>query len=287
MKSIYKRELKAYFTSYTGYIFISFILLTTGIYSWFINFLNQSPEFEYILLNLNFIYLIAVPLITMRSFAGERRQKTDLLLYSLPLRGSAVVLGKYLAQLTVLLIPTAVICLYPLILMLFGTVSVLTCYSTIAGFFLMGASFIAIGMFISSLTENPTVASISTFAVLFVIYLSSTVANGMSTAAIVSFIAVSIVILISCGAISYFTKNSSFGVILGTFLLLAATVLYVFFPSFYEGGVQKVLNSISLFDRLSFFVTGIFDLTSVVYYLSVSALFCFLTIQIIEKRRWS
>ncbi len=95
MISVYKRELKSYFTSYTGYIFTAFMLLTTGVYSWYINYLNQSPEFEYILFNLNFIYLIAVPILTMKTISDERRQKTDMLLYSLPLSGTAIVLGKY------------------------------------------------------------------------------------------------------------------------------------------------------------------------------------------------
>ena len=287
MISVYKRELKAYFTSYIGYIFIAFILLTTGIYSWYINYLNQSPEFEYILFNLNFIYLIAVPILTMRTIAGERKQKTDCLLYSLPLSGSAIVIGKYLAQLTVLLIPTAIICVYPLILMLFGTISTLTCYSTIVGFFLMGAALISVGVFISSVTENQIVAAISTFAVLFISYLSSVISNGISTSAVTSFLSLCIIFLIISAAVAYFTRNGSFGVVTAIVLLLAATAIYLIAPSIYEGMIQKILNSVSLFDRLGYFVTGIFDITSVIYYLSVCSLFCFLTVQVIEKRRWS
>ncbi len=287
MLSVYKRELKSYFASYTGYIFTAFMLLTTGVYSWYINYLNQSPEFEYILFNLNFIYLIAVPILTMKTISEERRQKTDILLYSLPLSGTAIVFGKYFAQLTVLLIPTTVICLYPLLLMMFGTISTLTCYSTIFGFFLMGAALIAVGMFVSSLTDNPTVAAISTFAVLFISYLSSIIANGMSTAAITSLLVFFVITLLIAAFVGYITKNSVFAIMTGTFLLLVLTAVYLFFPALFEGAVQKVFNSLSLFDRLSYFVTGIFDLSSVIYYLSVCALFCFTTVQTVEKRRWS
>ena len=226
---------------------------------------------------MNFIYLIAVPILTMKTISDERRQKTDMLLYSLPLSGTAIVLGKYFAQLTVLLIPTAVICIYPLLLMMFGTISALTCYSTIFGFFLMGAA----------LTDNPTVAAISTFAVLFISYLSSIIADGMSTAAITSLLAFFAITLCIAVFIGYITKNSVFAVMTAIFLLLALTAVYIFFPTVFEGAVQKVFRSLSLFDRLSYFVTGIFDLASVIYYLSVCALFCFITVQTIEKRRWS
>ena len=210
-----------------------------------------------------------------------------MLLYSLPLSGTAIVLGKYFAQLTVLLIPTAVICIYPLLLMMFGTISALTCYSTIFGFFLMGAALISVGMFVSSLTDNPTVAAISTFAVLFISYLSSIIADGMSTAAITSLLAFFAITLCIAVFIGYITKNSVFAVMTATFLLLSLTAVYIFFPTVFEGAVQKVFRSLSLFDRLSYFVTGIFDLASVIYYLSVCALFCFITVQTIEKRRWS
>ena len=287
MISIYKRELKSYFTTYIGYIFISFILLTTGIYSWFINYLNQSPEFEYILFNLNFIYLIAVPILTMRTIADERRQKTDILLYSLPLKGSSIILGKYLAQLTVLLIPTVIICIYPLLLMLFGTISTLTCYSTIFGFFLMGAALIAIGVFISTITENQIVSAISTFAVLFVIYLSSTISDGMSTAPITSFLTLCIISILIGLVVAYFTKNSTFGIFVTVLLLSIAALIYVFRSTLYEGAVQKLLDFISVFDRLSYFVTGIFDLTTIIYYISLCVLFCFLSVRMLEKRRWS
>lgn len=287
MLSVYRKELKTFFSTYTGYIFISFILLTTGIYSWFVNYLNQSPEFEYVLLNLNFIYLIAVPLITMKTFAEERRQKTDILLYSLPLKSREIVSGKYAAQLTLLLIPTAIICVYPIILTLFGTVSLLTCYSAIVGFFLMGAALIAIGNFISSVTESQTVCAIATFSALFVLYLSRTLANGISTSALSSLIAVCIITVAVCASAAHITKSSLTGIISGIFLLSGAVTVYLYYPKLYEGLLQKFLSFISMFDRLSYFVTGVFDLTSVVYYLSSAWLFSFLTVCTVEKRRWN
>jgi len=287
MKSIYKREMKSYFTSYLGYIFISFILLATGIYSWYINFLNQSPKFEYIIYNLNFIYLIIIPIITMHIIAEERRQKTDKLLYSLPLKSTQIIIGKFAALVTLLFIPLIIISIYPLILSLFGTISLLTCYSTIMGFYLLGICLISIGIFISSLSDNQFVAASITFVIIFIAYLSPTIANGISTTAFASFAAIGIISIIISILFGLFTKKVSFGMIIATILLSIDTLIYIFYPTLLEGAIQKVLNSISLFDYLYYFVNGIFDITAIVYYISLTTLFVFFTVQAFEKRRWS
>ena len=287
MMSIFKRELKSYFTSFTGYIFIFFFLLATGIYSWFINYINQNPYFEYVIFNLNFLYLIAIPILTMRAIAEEKKQKTDKLLYSLPLSSLSIVLGKYLAIIVVLAVPMAIICIYPLILSIFGTISLPTCYSTIIGFFLLGAALTSIGLFVSSISDNQIVSAAATFAVIFIGYLSSTISSAIPTSAFASFFAfavISAVIAILSGIV---TKNVLFATIVGAVFLAADSLILLFFPTALEGLLQKVMNSLSVFDRLSYFVTGIFDLTSVVYYLSISALVVFFTIQSYEKRRWS
>lgn len=286
MKSVYSKELKSYFTSFMGYIFIAFILIAVGIYSWFINFLNQSPNFEYVVYNLNFIFLIAVPIITMRVFAEEKKQKTDILLYSLPLKSSEIVLGKFFAIVTLLFISTAIMCIYPLILSLFGTISITTCYSTITGFFLLGVSLISIGVFISSVADNQIVAAAVTFCVLFISYLSSTIAKGISTSAFSSFVSFCVISVLVALFAAIITKNISFGVIIACVLCTVTVAVYLFLPGVMEGALQKLLEFVSLFDRLTYFVTGVFDLTSVFYYVSISALFIALTIQSFEKRRW-
>ncbi len=116
MKAVFEREFKSYFQNVTGYIFIAFLLLFAGIYTMAINLNNGSPKFEYVLRNMSFIFLIIVPVLTMRVIAEEKRQKTDQLLYALPVSTTKIVLGKYLAKLSVLAIPVAILSLNPVIL---------------------------------------------------------------------------------------------------------------------------------------------------------------------------
>lgn len=286
MKSVYTRELKSYFTSFMGYVFIAFIMLAVGIYSWFINFLNQSPNFEYVVYNLNFIFLIAVPIITMRVFTEEKKQKTDMLLYSLPLKSSEIVLGKFFALITLMLISTVLICILPLILSIFGSISLMTSYSTITGFFLLGTALISIGVFVSAATDNQIVAAATTFTVLFISYLSSTIANGISTSAFSSFVSFCVISVLIALFAAIITKNISFGIIIACILCTVTVAIYLFFPTVMEGALQNTLQFISLFDRLSYFVTGVFDLTSVFYYLSITVMFIVLSTLTFEKRRW-
>lgn len=157
MTAVFRHELSSYFTNVTGYVFGAFLLLFAGIYTMAINLQSASPYFEYVLMNMDFIFLIIVPILTMRVIAEERRQKTDQLLYSLPLTMTQVALGKYLAMLVIFLIPVAIIGVYPLVLTAFGDVYLPAAYGALVGFFFLGASLIAIGMFISSLTESQAV----------------------------------------------------------------------------------------------------------------------------------
>ncbi len=286
MKAVYLRELKSYFTSFLGYILIAFLLLAVGIYSWFVNFLNQSPYFEYVIYNLNFVFLIMVPIITMRVFAEEKKQKTDTLIYSLPLKPISVVMGKYCALVSILLIAMTIISLYPLILSLFGTISLATSYSTIIGFLFLGMTLMSVGMFISSVTDNQIVAAAVTFVVLFISYLSSIIASGVSTSAFASFVSFCLISIIIAVFSAVITKNVSFGLIIGSILCSASIIIYVMFPTLLEGAIQNILKFLSVFDRLSYFVTGVFDLTSVIYYFSLSVMFIFFTVQSLEKRRW-
>ena len=113
MRAVFRHELSSYFTGVTGYVFSAFLLLFTGIYTMVYNLQSASVHFEYVLGSMSFVFLIIVPILTMRVLAEERRQKTDQLLYSLPLTMTQVVLGKFAAMLVVFAAPMAVICLYP------------------------------------------------------------------------------------------------------------------------------------------------------------------------------
>ena len=133
----------------TGYLFIGFLLLFVGVYSYVYNIQNSLANFEYVLSGMSFVFLLIIPVLTMGVIADEKRRNTDQLLYSLPLSMTEVVLGKYFAMLVVLLIPTAIICIYPLVLNLFGNVYLLKTFGAIIGFFFLGAALIAVGMFVS------------------------------------------------------------------------------------------------------------------------------------------
>lgn len=173
MKAIYKREVASYFKSMTGYVFLFFVFLIVGIYFYAYNLLNGYPSMNVTFNSITFVFLLAVPVLTMRVLAEERRQKTDQLLITAPVSVAKIVLGKFFALLTVYLIPIGVICIYPLIMRIFGKISFAQNYTAILGFFLLGAANIAVGLFISSLTENTIIAAVLTFVVMFLSYIMS------------------------------------------------------------------------------------------------------------------
>ncbi len=173
MKAIYKREVASYFKSMTGYVFLFFVFLIVGIYFYAYNLLNGYPSMNVTFNSITFVFLLVVPVLTMRVLAEERRQKTDQLLITAPVSVAKIVLGKFFALLTVYLIPIGVICIYPLIMRIFGKISFAQNYTAILGFFLLGAANIAVGLFISSLTENTIIAAVLTFVVMFLSYIMS------------------------------------------------------------------------------------------------------------------
>lgn len=287
MTAVFRHELSSYFKSVSGYVFGAFLLLFGGIYTTDINLNAGLTNFEYVLDYMCIIFLIIVPILTMRVVAEERRQRTDQLLYSLPLTMTEVVLGKYGALLVVFLAPMAVIGVYPLILSAFGNVYLPAAYSAWLGFFLLGAALLAIGMFISSLTESQAVAAGLCFVVMLVNYFITSLADFISTTAFASFAAFTVVILALAGIVWFMTRS---GLASGVLALVLEAVLLFFYAgdtSAFEGLFPEVMENLSLFDQFYQFVNGVFDLRAVVYLLSVSGLFLFLTVQSLEKRRWS
>ena len=223
----------------------------------------------------------------MRSLAEERRQKTDQLLYALPIRLSGVVLGKYLAMLTVLAVPTLVMGLYPLILSQFGRVSLPTAYGALLAFFLLGACLLSVGLFISSVTESPVVSAVVTLVAVLLLYFMSGLADFVSSDASASLMALVLLALVFCAALWMLSRNP---IVAGATAVAAVGALlgwYALDPSAFEGLFVQIMTQLSVFDRFNTFVDGVFDLTAVVYYVSMSAVFLFLSVQALEKRRWS
>ena len=290
MKAIYKRELKSYFGGMIAYIVIALILAFVGFVSAIYNFFGGVAFFEYVLVDSYVILamIIAISLLTMRSFADEKKEKTDQLLYSLPLKMSNIVMGKYLAMLTVYLIPMVVICLYPLVLSLFGKVNFLQTYSSILAQVLLGAALISIGMFLSSLTETQVIAAVMTIGSFLAILFMPTIASTFfPTTAKASFICFIFLLAVVALIVYSLTKNAfaAFGVAL--VLEVANLVVYLINKDIYASAFPNMLDKISLFSRFGSFANGSFDLTAIIYYLSVTGVFVFLTTQSLEKKRYS
>ncbi len=287
MTAIFKREVAAYFKGIMGYLLSAFLLVFAGIYCMAYNLSGYYSNFEYVLSAIAFIYLIAVPIISMRSLAEEKRQKTDQLLYSLPIRLSDVVIGKYLAMLCVLAVPTVIMGFYPLILSAFGTVSFASAYGTLVAFFLLGACLLSIGLFISSVTESQVAAAVITLVTMLLLYFMKSLSSFVSTDASASLIALSVMAVIFAVILYMLTKNP---IIAGAVAVIALGGLQVWYhidSSVFSGLFADMMSAISVFDRFDTFVDGVFDLTAVVYYLSISVVMLFMTVQVMEKRRWA
>lgn len=287
MIAVFRHELESYFTSLTGFVFGAFLLLFAGIYTMVYNISNALTNFEYVLGGMSFVFLVIVPVLTMRVLAEERRQKTDQLLYSLPLSMTEVVLGKYAAMLVIYLLPMLVISVYPLILSAYGNIHFPAAYSAIIGFFFLGAALIAIGTYVSSVTESQAVAAGLCFVVMMINYFIADLASFVSSTASSSYFAFGVLIAVIAWVFYRMTRN---GIMSGLLLLVgeaALIVCYVISSESFEGLFPELMTRLSLFERFYVFLDGVFDVTGIVYFITVAALFLFLSVQSMEKRRWS
>ena len=280
MSTICKKEIRAYLTSMSGYVFIAFMLLVTGIYFTAYHMNMAYPIFGYTLSAVNFIFLIVTPILTMRALAEEQRQKTDQLLLTSPLSVTDIVVGKFLGMVAIFAIPVLIICLYPLIMRAYGEVSMPMSYTAILGFFLLGCSNIAIGLFLSSLTESPVIAAVITFGALFI-------CSILSQTAATSFMIIAVLILGVAVVIYSVVKNTFLAVIIGIVGEGVLAAIYFLKSTLLEGAIQKILSVFDLSSHFDDFTNGILDVSNVVYYLTVIGLFLFFTVQSIQKRRWS
>lgn len=181
MKAIYKRELKAYFQSFTGWLFCAATLFVISLYFTSYNLGGGYAYIAYALSAAAFIFIIMVPILTMRILAEERKQKIDQLILTAPVPVWKVVVGKYLAMLTVYLIPILIVCTYPIIMNFFGTVSFSESYTAILGFVLYGCAGIALGLFISGITESQVIAAVLSLIAMFLTYMMSGVSSLISS----------------------------------------------------------------------------------------------------------
>ncbi len=181
MKAIFKREVKSYFQNITGWLFLAALLFVFALYFFANNLLYGYPYVSYSLSSMKFIFLIIVPVLTMRSLSEDRKTKTDQLLFTAPVSVGQTVIGKFLAMIFVFSVGMGVICLSPLLLSKFGTVAMTEAYAAILGTWLYGVLCIAVGLFVSALTESQVIAAVLTFAFLFLGYVMEGICSLISS----------------------------------------------------------------------------------------------------------
>lgn len=286
MLSIYKKELHAYFTQMIGCVFLALLTFLTGYFFWQYNIGMASPAFNLALVGSILILLIMIPLITMRLFSEEVRHKTDQLLFTSPLSLWKIVTGKFLAALTLFTVGVVITMLFPLMLSPFGALPMNMIVSAYIGYYLLGACFIAIGMFISILTENQIIAAVVTFAVLLFMFLIDANIPKMPIDTTSSFNFVAVLIICAAVLLYFSTKNLLVSIAAGAVGVGIALIIYLVNDLVYGGLIGKVMQWVSLYSRFANIINGIIHIGDILFYISMSALFIYLTVNTIEKRRW-
>nr|WP_296093642.1 ABC transporter permease [uncultured Dorea sp.] len=288
MIAIYKRELRSYFRSMIGYVFIAFLVAYTGIYFLAYNLNYGYPYFSYVLSGIMFVYLVAIPILTMRCFAEDKKNRTDQMLLTAPVSLFKIVLGKYLAMVTIMAIPCLIYLIFPLIIKAQGTAYILVDYLAILVFFLLGCVYIAIGMFISSLTESVIIAAIGTFGILLLTYLWSGILNFIPSAAWANAVAVAVLLSLVVLAVWNMTRNIVISGALELIVVAGTIITYVAKKSLFESLLSTFLGKLELTEVFSNIADNhLLDVSGIILYLSLIVLFFFLTMQMIQKRRWS
>lgn len=234
MLAIFKRELKAYFTSPLGYVFLAIFYAFSGLFFYIFSLSVGSTDISSVFLMMFIVLMVFVPLLTMRLLSEDKKQKTDQLILTAPVSLLSIVMGKFLAAYAIFAIGVAVMPVYGFVMSTFATVSWLPIWGNTVGLLLLGGIFVSIGLFISSLTENQMIAAIGGFFINLMILLMNTLKSALP-----------------------------------------------------NGFLQDVLSSISVYSRYSEITSGIFSLSSLIFFVSVIFIFLFLTVRVLEKRRWA
>ena len=287
MTAIFKREFRSYFTGMVGYAVAAVSLFFLGLYFTNRNLLYQSSDFAGVLYTTTLILLFLLPAVSMRSFAEERRARTDQLLLTSPVSIPAIVTGKFLAQLAVFCVPLTAAAVMPLILTAFGKVSLISAYAALLGYILLGGACLAVGTFISCLTENQIVAYLASFVVLLIAYLMNGIKTMFTSGNILAFVVFALVLIAASAAVGVVCKNILAG---GAVLVVGAAALFALFilrPAWLLSAFDAVLTALALFAPYAEIIGGSFSLPVILYYLSVIGVFLFFTGQTLERRRWN
>lgn len=287
MTAIMTRELRTYFQTPLGYIFMGLFLLVSGFFFTIGNLISGSSYFTSFLQSILFLYLFAVPLLTMRLLSEERRQRTDQLLLTSPISVTDIVLGKFLAAFVVFLITLVVTALYAVVVAIFGDLAVWQTIGGYVGFALMGSSFIALGVLISAVSDNQVSAAFFTFFALLLIWFLNLVKSVAPTDPVSSTIFAAALVL---GVAGFFYANTRSWITTAAVAVVGAAtivVLHLVQPDVFTGLIAETLDWFSLLERFESFTLGLIEIEEVVFYLSFTSIFLFVTVRLIEKRRWA
>lgn len=297
MGAIYKKELRTYFTSPIGYVVLGVFLIFMGLFFRDTNLSAKIANFGYALANTMIIIIILLPILTMRLLSEEQKQKTDQLLFSVPIKVSDIIIGKFLAVVTLFSVPMLVACSIAPVLSQFGEINFKQEYSTIFAFWMLACVLLALGILISATTESQVVAAVLNLGINIVLYYMSYIAAMVPQTSLASLIEYTIIIIIFALLIYWFTKSIMTSAIIGGVLEIILIGIYflekylvakeIIESSFLESTFTVVLSNISFFNRFFDIINGSFDISTIIYYGSFTAFFLFLTIQLIQKRRWS
>lgn len=289
MKAVFLKELRTYFKNPLGYVFIGMMLVVFGVYYSFYTMYYQYADFYHVLNASSSLIVFVVPVLTMRIMSEETRNKTDQLLLTAPIKTSGIVIGKFLAAVSIFALVLLITVLQPLTT-IFGFNGEMSSALTLGGylaFFLLGITFIAIGMFISSLTENQLISAVITIGIFLVLMMLDGIEAILPASRYFSLgamlVALAIILFLIYRAIHELVITGIIGV--GS----VAAILIVFFivPEAFDGLLAKIMGSIAIFARYKDMFSGVFDFSHIIFFISVIIFFLFVTCQVIEKKRWN
>lgn len=285
MTAIYKKEMSSYFHSLGAYLFYALFLAASGIYFSVICMTYGYTDFAAnIYSNITILYIVVVPVLTMRLLADEKKLKTDRLLLTSPVRIRDIILGKYLAVLTLLSGTIVISLLEALVLSFFGKVNWQTIATGALGYFLLGACFLAVGLFISALSESPMIAGAVSFGAVLICMLLPNLSGIMPERARYTYIICVIAILLIAIFIYHETKRRTAAIITVAAGAGVTGLLSYLKSDLFDNGLSKIIDWFSVLDRFEDFTSGVLNASAVIYYLSFIIVFLMLALYVTGEK---
>ena len=290
MKAIFKREFRSSFSGMMGWLLTAFLTAASALYFFANNLGFGLPDFGYYTLYQTlFVLLVYVPVLAMRSFAEEKHSRTDQLLLTSPVSVWGIVLGKFLAMCAVFALPCLVDVILILVLRVLGctNIALLSNFSSLLCYYLVGCAAIAICEFLSSLTENQIIAAVLGFGALLLAYLMPGLQSLFSAGSVMALVVFTVLAAVAAFCAGLRSRSFTLGCLLFAALAVGIAVLFTVRSAWLTTAFSSVLGGLALFQPFEDFVNGSFSVPALVYYISAAELFLFFTAQGIEKRRWN